>query len=373
VSQGASKSAAPYKVEIISSLTGTGIGQGIPSADGFEAAFDAINASGGIKGHKISFQVNDDQSSTTVSAAAARTAVGANPIAIMDGSTTNYLSAREPVYESSNVTVFSTDATGLPFFPWLFSDGFTAHQGALAGVNSLKAVLGGTLTGKKIAFVLAASPGALAVAGAMSKIIATDGGSVTTQQQQPIGAPSFASGAANVLATHPDGVVNVDTAGDTIVEAKALDAAGYTGPFVGLYSAGDTSTFQAINSPNFYVGRAMDVAAPGNTLQKLAKKYGLTAGASSSLYGFGYVAGYTLAAGLQKCGYPCNGPGLQKALDALHTFNVPGKVTFAPFYLSPTEHSMMDTIQLFRWNSSKQQAVAFGKPFTAGLDDYKPV
>jgi branched-chain amino acid transport system substrate-binding protein len=61
----------PIKVGVITSLTGTASSGFLGTEAGVKAAFGAINASGGVAGHKLTYEMLDDTSSATGAAAAA--------------------------------------------------------------------------------------------------------------------------------------------------------------------------------------------------------------------------------------------------------------------------------------------------------------
>jgi branched-chain amino acid transport system substrate-binding protein len=61
----------PIKIGVITSLTGTASSGFLGTEAGVKAAFGAVNASGGVNGHKLTYEMLDDASTPTGAAAAA--------------------------------------------------------------------------------------------------------------------------------------------------------------------------------------------------------------------------------------------------------------------------------------------------------------
>jgi ABC-type branched-subunit amino acid transport system substrate-binding protein len=364
-----SGSGGSYDVQIVSSLTGNGSSSGLPSADGAQAAFDAVNAQGGINGHKIDFQTSDDQSSATQAGTVGRAALSRDPVAIIDGSYSSFLQPRMAAYGTAKVPVFASNAT-TSLEPWLYSVAPTSQQSAVLLASGGKAAVG-SLTGKKVAIVVLASPAGVGEANAMKALVQQDGGTVADVEQDPAGAPSFASGAAKIVASHADLTMVFDSSADVIVVAKALITANFKGPIVTYFAAADSSTFKTMNTSQFYAVRLVKEADPGTQMYNTAKQYKLTGGTTNQYFGVGWSLAYLVVAGLQKCGYPCSASSLITALDSLGSFNVPGDVQFAGYSVSSSLHNVLTAATLYRWDPSSSQAVSSGSPIPVGSPDYQ--
>ena len=70
------------KVGLVTSLTGSDSSNSVTIPKGFAARIDAQNAAGGVNGRKITYVVEDDQSSPTAAATAAESAVNAGAFAV---------------------------------------------------------------------------------------------------------------------------------------------------------------------------------------------------------------------------------------------------------------------------------------------------
>jgi branched-chain amino acid transport system substrate-binding protein len=362
-----SGSASPYNVEIISSLTGTSASTGIASADGFQAVFDHVNSQGGINGHPVKFEVLDDHGSTTTAAAQAHQALSNNPVAIMDGSTSTVFTARLPAYKTAAIPVIGLGNGSADVLPWLYLTNPTAAQQGQYFTNGAAAALGGSLKGKKIAIAYAATPGGQASAEGSKGVVAKQGGTVVKMVAQTLGAPSFASGAADIVSSGADAVMIPTTSADTVVIANGLLDAGYKGYMIGGITASDTATFAAIGSPNYVAPRVNAAADPGSTMLTTAKKFNLTAGAVNQGFGQAWAMAYLLVAGLQKCAFPCAPAALQTALDSLGEITIPGgAIPFGKVVVSATSHNVLTAAQLYHHDADSKTAKTIASPFPLG-------
>jgi branched-chain amino acid transport system substrate-binding protein len=379
-----SKSKSSYKVVIVGALTGADDSDGIAGNNGFQAAFDTINAAGGVNGRKISFTSLDDQSSPSIEAAVGLQAVSADPVAIMDGGTTTEIAARESTYAQANIPVLSFAGNGgVTFASYFYSDNATAVQNGRVMVNGMASALetskqtkGTTpataLKGKKVGLISVSTPGSIGIVAAEKADVAADGGKVASNQFSPISAPSFAAGAASFVASGAQVASIVDTAPDTIVEATALVKAGFTGPIVIFPSASDDTTLASIAYRYAYGVRYDNNAAPGNALAKAAKKYNLEGMSTSGYFSAAWALAYMVADGLQKCGSSCTAHKLLTSLNSLGSFTVPGGALtgFDPLRSTATDHNVQTSAFLFHYNAQTKSSDRVGSIITLGPPDY---
>jgi ABC-type branched-subunit amino acid transport system substrate-binding protein len=359
-------------VVIVSELTGTSNVNGIPTADGIEAAFDTINAAGGVNGHKIQYTVIDSQSSATFASTAAQQAVGEHPVAIFDGGTSALFGARLSVYKSAQIPVLSTNAASFGLLPWLFSTAPTSQQSAVVLAGSAGAAAKTSVKGLRVANVAIASPAGQAAMDAEQALLKNEGAVVTNTQFNPIGTPSFAAGAAAVISSKPDVVTLTDTSADTIIEAKALLSAGFKGPIVAHYGAADDATFKAINSSQYLAIRFSGIASPGTGMYAAASRFNHLAGASNLLFGSGWILAYTFAQGLERCRSSCSSSvSVEQGINSLGSFTVPGGgLPSGNAVVNGTQHNITAVGQLYSWDDGTQSAVKFGSPVPLGPDAY---
>ena len=101
---GASSSATPLTIVMISSLTGPGSSEFSQAAAGFNARVALQNAEGGVNGHKINGIVLDDQTSPTQIATAVQEALSKGAIGIVSTSPLFFLAAKAPNQQGVPVT-----------------------------------------------------------------------------------------------------------------------------------------------------------------------------------------------------------------------------------------------------------------------------
>jgi branched-chain amino acid transport system substrate-binding protein len=358
----------PYTVVIVASLTGASGQDGTSAADGIQSAFDTINAAGGIGGHQIKVSIIDDESTTAGAQSAVRQALDANPVAVMDEGTSGGLLAVVPLLESAKIPVLSVSAQSPQFYNWLFGSVPTSPQTTVSQIGGMKAALG-SFSGKNVAVVTPDTPAAVQTADAQKAAIIAAGGS-STVVTTPLGATSFDSGAANIVASKADAVLINDVSAGTIVDAKALLNAGFKGTILTDWDAASTSTFSAINYDKFYVVRMVASSDPGTVPYEAAKKYNHLTGSDQPKFTMGWILAYMLQQGLKKCGYPCSTGNAISSLQSLGTFSVPGATGFGLFSVSPTVHNILTKYQLFKWDSAKKAPVAVGSPLPIGSPSY---
>jgi branched-chain amino acid transport system substrate-binding protein len=360
----ASRSAGTYNLVAITSLTGASAPSDVGYLSGAQAAFDAVNASGGVDGQQIKLHVLDDQSSPTQSVAVARQALSENPTAIVD---LGDISSRDPVYGSNKVPVMAVGQ--FSFLPYVYSSALTFPQAVHADVAGLEAALGvKSLKGKKIALFGPEASAYHFLAGALTKGIQADGGTVVTSVFQPFGSPSFSAGAAQIVGAKPDAVMGNDTSANIVVEARGLNSAGFKAPIVIDYAATDQKTLQTINLPNMFGEGIYAPPVAGTTEYNTAKKFHLgdastTAGAN---FGLGWALAYSLVAGLKKCGPNCSQEALITALNGLGSYTVPGNMQLGPLVLTAKIHEALTHFQLYRWDAKQKKIVKYGSPVSLG-------
>ncbi len=360
-----------YKVAIVTDLTGQGAPNGVPALAGFQTAINEINTSGGIDGHKITYNVIDDQSTPSGAATAGQQAVAEHPVAILDGSTSAFLAVREPLYKSTGIPVMATNGTGFGAQPWLYSTSFSPAQAARSLVVAARAALQvKSLKGKRVAVVSIATAGGEAQLTTEKTLLVGQGAVIANTTLNPQGTPSFTAAAANIVSSNPAVVNLLDSAADSIVEAKALIAAGFKGPIVGYFLSADQGTFEAIASPQYVAMRTNGDAVPGTGMYAAAKEFGHTSGTSNLLFGSAWIMTYMLDLGLKKCGSSCATPtALENGINSLGSFNVPGGAApFGNLLVNRTTHNVTVYLQLFKWNAKSRSVVQYGSPVSVGPD-----
>ena len=129
-SAGASSSAAPLTIVMISSLSGPGGSEFASTPPAFNARIALANAQGGVNGHKIKGIILDDQTNPTAISTAVQDAMSKNPIGIVSISPLFFLAAKYPNQAGIPVTggFFDGPEWGTPPYQ---SNMFAADVGSL--------------------------------------------------------------------------------------------------------------------------------------------------------------------------------------------------------------------------------------------------
>lgn len=355
------QSKTPYKVVQLASATGLANSTGVPGQNGTIAAVDAINAAGGVNGHKIELVNLDSQSTAAGAGAAVNQAVGDHPIAIISNDSSTDEAAEDAVLGPAQIPVVASASDDADLTkPWYFTTGVSPSQLGAEVVGTLKNALGGSLQGKRVAIEAIQATSVDSDIPILEGIVKNGGGSITTVQRSPFGAASFASGAANIVATHPDGVITLEDSPDEVVVTKALATAGFSGPMVGGSAASDSQTMKTIALPDYVAVREGYEPAPGDTMYTTATKYGVSP--NGSYFNKGWAAAYMVAQALSSCGDSCTTSSVSSALAQETNYTVPGSALFGPISASSTRHNVLTTGQPYVWDSGKGQAVISGAP-----------
>ncbi len=362
---GSSGSKSPYAVPFVGDLTGGNAVNGIGGQAGFNAAVKEINDSGGISGHKIVAQSFDAQSDPAAFSAQLRQAIGSNPVAMVTNALSSETAAAVSIFQSSNVPVVGPSYTisGVDTIPYWLSTSPLASGVGTGNANGLKTLLGGSLSGKKIAFEGLNSPAVDGNLAALKSKVEAEGGSMGMVVRDPVTLTSWASQAANMVASKPDAVVvNSNDAVNTTV-VKALIVAGYAGPVLAAEGANSDTMLVAVNSPNFYTVREHVPPAPGSTLYKLATAAGATPDQIvASYFAKNYAAVWVIANTLKKCGENCTATKFVSSLHSLGKFTIPNDALTGPVDFSKS-NSGLTTAQLWAWDTANKKSVTKGATF----------
>lgn len=368
-----SKAGKPFNVTLLASITGAQASEYVGCIAGVRATIDDINSKGGANGHKIALNVLDNQSSTTITPAVAQKAISGKPTAIIECTGTSFFALDEPYYETAKIPVFES-AQQSSFFPWLYSNQPTQSQAIATVGTMMTAVVGAKkLRGLKVALVGSDTPGVVAEEPGIAKVLSKLGAKLVTSQLNPLGSPSFSSGAANVVSSGADAVMLEDTPADGVVEAKALLAGGFKGPIVSNFGATSVTTLQTIDSPQFYSQLLFKIPTSSDLAAKVAKKFGFGADTSAANFGQGWGLAWAMDAGLAACGYPCSSSKLEAAENGLGTITIPGSLDFAPYVVAKKDHTLIDHYGVVKWSNAKKAMVQFGNPVPEGPPTYLPL
>jgi branched-chain amino acid transport system substrate-binding protein len=317
---------APYTLSFVGDLTGGNAENGQPELAGTEAAVYQINQDGGINGHPLKITtVQDSQSTTTGAETAVRTALGSATTFTTGAFSGTEVAATASVYNSAGIPSIgvSYPVAAVVNSPNWFTLAPTGPQVAAGAVNGLKALLGGSLTGKTIGFEGLEVPTVDNNLAAIKSLVQADGGKMGPILRDPLTFTSWTSQAAQVAAAHVNGfVINHDETSTAIV-AKALITAGVTAPIVSTEGASSDTLMKTVGASNFYAVREASESAvgPGTVPANDAKAAGYGSASTLDPYfarQWGVI--FAVANALKQCGFPCSASSLESALTSMGNY-----------------------------------------------------
>jgi branched-chain amino acid transport system substrate-binding protein len=224
-SSGATTSGAPVKIFVTGPLSDPTFA--IPELlSGAQASAAAINAKGGINGHRIQILSCNDQSNPNEATTCADQAVSDKVTAVTgfflfgDSTYAPLLAAKIPVVDTYPVVPASGTEPNL----------FPINAGSFSGWTGLGSQL--VKTGyKRVALIECATAACTGNGPIVVKGVTAAGGKVTSTVQAPIGAPDFSSYVQKALSSgNPQAMIFIGIASDTPKLLLALQQASFTGP-----------------------------------------------------------------------------------------------------------------------------------------------
>lgn len=361
-----STSKSPVTIASVEDLTGPNSADGLGAQAGVLAAAKYLNDTGGINGHKVEVESYDMASDPTTAEGVILKAESAQPDALTGALESVESVAAGSAISSGDIPWVSAsypvpETNSLPFF---FLDA-PAGSGVAAGVvNAVKALLGGSLTGKKIAFEGLLAPAVSANLAAIESLIKQDGGTVGPIIRDPLTFTSWSSQASTVMAAKPDAVITNHDEPMTAIVAKALGVAGFKGPIVSCEGAASDVMLSAANIPNFYAVRENVAPVPGSASYQAGIAAGQTAtNMSSQNYGKEFADVYVIGATLRKCGVPCSTTKFDSTLISLGNIAIPDDMMAGPLNFSNGQVGLTEA-QVWKWDSGKNRSVSVGPVYS---------
>jgi ABC-type branched-subunit amino acid transport system substrate-binding protein len=362
-SAGTSEAAEPVDIALVTDLTGAASSTGVEALAGVKTAVYQINAAGGVDGSKLQLATYDGQTTVSVDQNVTRQAIASKPAAIVSFLLSNETEATASLVMSGGVPWVgpSYPVAALSEATNWFSTSATDPAVATGTVSSLKAILGGSLAGKTVAFEGLQNPAVAAHITLMKQGVTSAGGTVGKVITDPAGITSWASQAQSVVSSGASAlIVNTDEP-DTAVIAKALGVAGFKGPIVSTESASSDSLLSGVNLPNFYAVRETLTPPQGSPVYAAASSAGNYTPVEVANPNFmkSYVAVYAVAAVLGKCGVSCPESQFVNTIRSLGDVKLPAPVMVGPLNFAKGL-SGLTTAQAFGWDPAKNVAVPKG-------------
>jgi branched-chain amino acid transport system substrate-binding protein len=322
---------------------------------GMNAYVDAINAGGGVNGHKIKVVELDDANTPTQGVEAVNRLLSQYKATILAGGTNSDVAvAYAPIAAKAKTAALLNVPTRQlvepPLNPYLFGvGGSMAEDEAPLDVIFAKQVLG-NVSKPKVAILYHISASAQNWANEIKAAVTELGWDlVTTQNYQP-GATDLSSQAAAIASAKPNIVLaSPDAAVGLFLKAVLSD--GYSGPIVSTESGGIPSTLISTKYPNFYVGSELAFANDTATgvKQYVAEVKAVGGDLGGLTTPWGYLQALVATAAFKACGWPCDPSKIASILANMSSIQSGGLVV-AKFGFTATNHEAQNGEILYKWN-----------------------
>lgn len=345
-----------------------------------KAVFNAVNASGGIDGHKIRLKVLDqgEAGSGKATANVIQLATKDKATAILGQLISNDCSSVAKVAERYKTPVICQRGTESDLNPpnkYVFLDTDMETMEVEPQIKFVKREV--TKPNPRVAVFYSDLIGPLNWSDRWKKEAAANGMTISTVQKEALTATTIDANVAAIVASKPDVVVAEIFNQFYKPLVDGLAAAGLDVPVVTTSGAVIGSTMKSIGRANLYqttitkpaiVGDASNSAGLKATLAELDKLGAKTTDAVMDGEGTMPAVGpYIVVEALKKCGFPCSGEKMSAALEQVSTTAdglVPGS-----FGYSPDSHIGVKNLVFMHWDPAKRTyAVAAtepaGRPFS---------
>ena len=269
-------SAAEIKIGVAEALTGNAAQYGVPIRKGFELAAGAINASGGVNGHKIELVIEDEQGKKEEAINVFKKLIFQDKVLMLFGPTlSNSAQASDPVAQGAKVVVFGTSNTA----DGITSIGNYVFRNSVTEADILPVTLkiAAQKTGLKKVAVLYGNDDIFTKSGYdnFAKALRALKIPVTTTETFAKGDVDFKPQLTKIKASNPDAVVLsalVAEGAPIMVQARQL---AITAPFIGGNGMNSPRIFELAkdNSDNLWVGSPWSVENPAPENQRFIAAY----------------------------------------------------------------------------------------------------
>jgi branched-chain amino acid transport system substrate-binding protein len=244
------KKKSPITIGVLESLTGATAVYGENNVDGIRLAVKIINNGGGILGHKIDLDIEDDQSSPTEAESVMQSFAGNSSIVAVIGPTSSANAfAADPTANSAKLPVLApyNNGNGVPQIgPYVHR--ITAPEAALDSAAANTAVKVDNI--HSVALIYASEdPFATSGYQAFLSAFQKDGVTVTsTQAYDATTTVDFTPQLQQIVATHPDALAVAAYGAEGAVIVEQARQAGFTGPIIGNGTFDTPAIYQAAGS-----------------------------------------------------------------------------------------------------------------------------
>lgn len=334
-SSGSAGASGPYTIGVIDATTGTYGSVGTDELAGIQLAIKQINAKGGVDGHKLKYQLSDDQGSVSLSTVAfKRLAVEDSIPVILGPGITPPAAADAPLAQQYktvelNYVAQSNTWQGRPYVfamvtpQQLLADAMVKY---MLNVNHVK----------KAEIVYANVPFGVLGEQEIAAAAKQDGVTITGTDSWDVSDFDFTSLGERVASANPDGLFMFGSGASTDAQAlQAVRQQGYKGKIVGdvTYAEGDIPQVAGDSIASTVVGMSqINYADPTGVSKSFIDAFKSAYGhLPDYLAGATYDSIYIIAKAIQKAG-SYNAAAIDKALQGLSYAGVNGNYKFSSSY-----------------------------------------
>jgi branched-chain amino acid transport system substrate-binding protein len=345
-------SSGGYQIGMLSDLSANLASQGVPLRDGAETYFNSLNSSGGVNGHKITLTTLDDQSNVNNYIADAEELITSHNVsAILGVLLSDGAVALVPTLQRAQVPAISQGPAAQSITSGVVFGGDAVIANLAPAMLSVAEKLLGNNSAPRIAILNITSTVQDQLSDSLATAVKAKGWNVVATQKVDITATDLTPAASNIAKEKPDLVFMGEPDAGAVLAVRALRQEGVTAPIIDSTAGASLSTLQTLADPNYYALNAFNYSSsPGSgPAQMAASAKAAGYNPDSPEFAHGYVQALVIAAGLKKCGYPCDGKALTTALANLGTVDTHG-LTAAPLSYSPSDEAGFHYVQAYHWD-----------------------
>jgi ABC-type branched-subunit amino acid transport system substrate-binding protein len=367
----------PYRLGFTSDFSSNFGYLGLGLKAGHDALWNNLNEAGGIDGHPVELIALDDNSNPDRGTANVTQLITQDNVSGVAGVMYSVICAGVvPVLEQYQVPemcgVVSGDLID-PVIPLVY--GTTLEQAAYAGpqVEMARRLMEQSPPEGTVKAAVIYSVGSAAIeqwATAVQENIASLGWELVTTEKVPIDAIDMSNQLSKILSLEPD-VMILGAGNNAWVLAGMRQLADAGNPFpVVSYDVPSWSTVQELNNRQFYYVTSLAYAppTPPDDAPGLQRFIADTTAENVDPNGPYVIRGYLQALifedAFRRCGFPCDGPALQAALD--QTDFDAGGIVDGNVTITPTDHQPVSTLAAYQWDSAHTAPVVVAENLVAG-------
>ena len=351
---------------MLADLTGPIAGYDKPVVAGLQTYLDALDAKGGVHGHKVTAVVLDTKGyDVPTTRTDFSTLVSQSVVAIEGPLLSTAYQAVEPLATQAKVALLSAGAPPEAVQkaqPYFYLTGIPLQYEANIAVKEVSHLAG---------------------SGAKPRIAALRTSSVSTQSwdstlaadvQSSFGTPLVSNvtlddtsidpstQVAQIVAAKPDFVMLRILASQVPLAVKDLRQEGFTGEIISDYGGADTSVLKAVDDPKYLAIRQFQDTTGSSepavqTMVAQAQTAGLSGSATSSFFTYGYLTGSIIAQVLESCGSTCSSSEFASTLSGLSAIKGVAGLS-GPLGYAPGTHQMVNYGRLYRWDGATGSVIA---------------